>query len=482
MTKFVQFLSGSQFTVDSPVFAKAMEFVYIIKSHVSGLTQREIDDFRRAIQRCFQLSENDLELALAGDVENFKPSLEGLSSLDLAHHLEQDLWNLLPPNGYLRDYCEYTRMHEGPLAYHIFCALAGISAVVNNKVYYDMTYYKVYPALAIILLGHSGIKKSTSASVIVDMLQEWEYCETYSEKITPEAFQQAMAENPTGFIFASELSAMLGRQRYLEGFIPLLTRLLDHRTFPTETKSGGKIIIVNPAPTFVGCSTLDWFVKNTPEDTFGGGFIARHLLVHQQDSPRIDSSPGRDMDGNKIVNRELQTRKNSIQKTLGNLLSVSGEMSFTREAFHLYDNWYRQHKAIARGTELGLLQTYYQRKHDHAKRLAMCMHLAHHGTMNICSECWTLATELLTRVEYWIVPAFKDMFKTGSGLDADLVINTIKANNGVIDHSRLVRSVQYKMDAARLKVVLNSLKEGCLIEEKGGHGKLQHCYLLTENH
>jgi hypothetical protein len=478
-SKFIQFLSGSTFPMDSPVFAKAMEFIYIVREHPAEFTTREIEALRTSIQKCFQLSDDDLEIALAGSASDPPSSGSSLPS-SYSEHTENELWSLIPKTGYLRNYCEYTRMHEGPLAYHVFCALAGVSAVANNRVYYDMTYYKVYPALSIILLGPSGIKKSTSCYVIVDMLQEWEYCETYSEKITPEAFAEAMAVNPVGLIFASELSAMLGKQKYLEGFVPLLTRLLDHRTFPMETKSGGKLTIINPAPTFVGCSTPDWYIKNTPEDTFGGGFVARQLTVYQEDSPRIQSSPGRDTEGNRVIDPLSDVRRKSIQQTLGGILSVSGEMSFTHEAFKLYDSWYHRHKEYSKRSELGLMTTYYQRKHDHAKRVAMCLHLAEHTDMQICASCWTLAVELLDWTEKFLPLVYKDMFKSGSGQDADLVIKIIRSHNGVIDHSKLVRSVQYKMDASRLKQVLNSLKEGRLIEEK--ISKLQHCYMLLGDH
>ncbi len=472
LQKFINFLRGSQFPVSSPVFGKAMQFVYLLKQHPSEFSVKEIKDLRQAVQRSFQLSDQDLDLALSGisveELENSKPQFS------MAAETEDELWSLLPSKGFLHDYCMYTKNHEAPLAYHVFSALAGIGAVANNRVWYNMGYYKLYPAIGIILLGPSGLKKSTAADVMADMLQEWQYCNVYSEKFTPEYLLAEVASNPTGLLFARELSSVLGKQRYMEGIVPQLTRLMDHKTYVTGTKSGGRVVITDPAPSFIGCTTPDWFVSNTPADTFGGGFVARLIIVAQDDSPRVEPSPGRDASGHLIgIDPSL---KDKLQLYLGNVLNLSGEVQFTPQAYKCYDEWYRKSKPIWKNPEVPLLATYYQRKHDHVKRVAMCIHLADHQDLLLCHTCFETAVKIMDWIERFIAPVYREMFKTASGVDNELVLKSIRNAGGVISHSHLTRAVQYRMDASRLKVVLQGLKESQVIEER--HDKIQHVYLI----
>jgi hypothetical protein len=209
---------------------------------------------------------------------------------------------------------------------------------------------------------------------------------------------------------------------------------------------------------------------------FGGGFMARFITVYQDVSPRVEPSPGRDKDGNFVViKKELRTY---IQGVLGELVNIRGEMHFTQEAYHRYDSWYRESKPIWLNPEVPLLATYYQRKQDHVKCIAMCIHLVNHGTMSICLGCFNFAVSLLDWTEKFIAPAYKDMFKTSSGTDNDLVLKAIKVAGGVISHSNLVRAVQYRLDSARLRIILQNLTQSGQIEEKTD--KVQHSYLLIE--
>ena len=71
----------------------------------------------------------------------------------------------------------------------------------------------------------------------------------------------------------------------------------------------------------------------------------------------------------------------------------------------------------------------------------------------------------------------RKMFKTAQGAEQDYVRRAIAgAKGGVIDHSILVRKVQYRMNAQQLRAHVLSLKEGRIVEER--HDKLQHVYVL----
>src|SRR4029077_19429685 len=78
------------------------------------------------------------------------------------------------------------------------------------------------------------------------------------------------------------------------------------------------------------------------------------------------------------------------------------------------------HKRATRAAEHEILATYYQRKPDHAKRIAICLHLAEHANLTLCLSCFTRAVEILDWIERFIPALLRQMFKTSSGHSADL--------------------------------------------------------------
>jgi hypothetical protein len=68
--------------------------------------------------------------------------------------------------------------------------------------------------------------------------------------------------------------------------------------------------------------------------------------------------------------------------------------------------------------------------------------------------------------EQFLPILLKEMFRTAVGADQKYILNIIKQQGGLIEHSTLVRKVQYKMSAASLRQIILSLKEAKQVEEK----------------
>lgn len=392
-----------------------------------------------------------------------------IDQIALAEREECELRRLLPDTGYFADYTLYTDNSEAPLAYHVFCALAGLAATVNRRIFFDMGTFRVYPPLGVLILGPSGIKKTSAADITVSLVSEMALTNVYAEKLTPEALIEAMkGGNATGLVYSPEMTVLISRQRYMESIIPLLTRFMDS---PNVWKSGtimrGKTELTNVAITCLMCSTLDWFVKNTPETIFGGGFIARNIMILQEASSRIRALP-------KPSDERLRQK---IVVDLAEMHMLQGEMHLTKGAHHAHIEWYEDDKRH-RQVEHELLETYYQRKPVHLLRFAMCLHLATHRDMQICVECWERALSILDWTERYLPGLVGKMFKSPWGEDQDNVMRKIRSAGGYITHSDLVRRMQYRMSASQLRNVLSSLKEAMVIREV--RNAIEHAYALTE--
>lgn len=478
---------------DSPAFSTVvtwlklpLEMPYEFIAEIKSLTQVAFgiseEQLREAVLRAADLSPNQNippQVSTNGHVAPSPAVLEFVQTrftskkVDLTLQAKKDediLQALLPKEGFIHDYCEYTRNSEAPLAYHVFCAIAGIAATVNRRVFFDMGNFKLFLPFGILILGPSGIKKTSAADIIIGILNEMQLTPVYAEKLTPEALIDAMkGGNATGLVYAPEMTVLISRQRYMESIIPLLTRFMDS---PDIWKSGtimrGKSQLTDVAITCVMCSTLDWFIKNTPESIFGGGFIARNIMVLQEASARIIALP---------VPSDKGIRERLIIQ-LANMHAMQGQMSLSEDANRRHIDWYESDKR-GRVIEHELLETYYQRKPQHLLRVAMCLHLSEHQDFVVCETCWQRAQALLTWTEKFLPALASKMFKSAWGEEQDLVLSKIRSNGGQLSHSVLVRRMQYRMGAAQTRSIINSLKEAGVVKEI--RSTIEHTYILTES-
>lgn len=449
---FKKLLTDKQYDSESPILSSAVKW---LKNCPVKLEDSERDELVQLVCQQFKVSQHDIvKMMFETPTEHIQQHIEGVFD---AKQVEAELLDILPKTGYFAEYAQFTRNSEAPLSYHVFCSLLAVGATLNRRAWIDMGYFKLFPPLGVILLGPSGIKKTTSTDIVVGILQDLAVTKVYSEKLTPEALVEGMRDTAQGLVYAPELAVFLGKQKYNEGMIPLLTRFMDcPDAWTSETISRGAKPLINVAISVLMCSTPDWFVENTPQDTFGGGFIARMLLVMQADSPRVNALP--------------KPGSTSGRKTLAGYLASlhawDGQIRFPADVENTYVDWYAQHKQKSKNPEYDLLTTYYQRKPLHILRVAMIFHIVDHRTTMLCHECFERAVKLLEWNERFLPDLLREMFRTADGVDQSFILNTVKMAGGMIEHSTLLRKVQYKMNANKLRTIINSLKEAKQLEER----------------
>lgn len=216
--------------------------------------------------------------------------------------------DIVPESGWLHDYVEYTRNTEPPTVFHFFAGAAAIGAALARNVFFDMGAYQIFPNLCIVIVAPSGRCRKTSACNVAMGLYRSVGGHILADKVTPEALISAFQDrgSATGIIYAPELAVFLGRQKYNEGMVPLLTALFDcPKEWSSATIMRGESQLRNVALSFLVCSTMDWIQGAIPRDAFGGGFMSRLLFVVQNDTPRSFPHPP-PMD--KALEHKLKTR------------------------------------------------------------------------------------------------------------------------------------------------------------------------------
>lgn len=439
-----------------------------VKKFPTKLKGDEREDVRRLICEAFHLTQAELDASLVG--ENYVDLKPDYGAGKNARELESELNSLLPKHGFIQRYVEYTSHSEAPLAYHVFCALCAVGSVLNRRIWLNMGYYRLFPTLGIIILGPSGIKKTSAANIAIDLLQQLGVVKVYSEKLTPEALIEAMkGDNATGMVYAPEMTVFLNKQKYNEGLVQLITRFMDcPDVWESGTIGRGKSVLHNIAISSLMCSTLDWFIRSTPEDSFGGGFIARNLLVVQEASARCEPIP-RPGD---------PSERDRLVMELAYLHQIEGECQLDKVAHKAYIDWYSgDHQEEVKTPEHELLSTYYNRKPDHIKRIAICLHIVEHNNLHVCLDCFVRARALLEWTEQFLPSMLQQMFRSQIGAEQEQVLRVIR-NAGRITHSDLVRKMGYRMNAQSTKNIVNSLKEMKLLTEHVDN--LGHYYRASE--
>lgn len=468
----IKLCSGQHFVVGSAQFTAAAQVLKSLQTHQIGVDERAkllsvlCDCFdltsEQLLSRVYGLPSGDLSHSFSRyQLSNYNPK-EADEALDL----------LIPQSGYFRHYVDYTRNSESPLSYHFFSALVGVASTINRRVFLRWGLFNYYPATGVILIGPSGLRKTSASDVVVGVLQDLQLVDVYAEKITPEALIEALkGENATGLIYAPEMAVFINRKKYNEGLIELITRWMDcPDIWKSNTIMRSKAVLHNLGISSLLCSTPDWLIDNLPEGTFGGGFVARFLLNVQEASPRVVTRP-EPLD---------PSERERIKLELAYLHTFKGEMALSPEAWRVHEIWYKGHKNTSIFPEHELLGSYFQRKQGHVLRMAMCLHLATHydsdSPYEICVDCHNRAVDILTWNEQFLPNLFQQMFKTSVGVDQGEVLAAIKASGGAISHSALLRRLQHKFDSVRIKGICSSLREAGQIREE--NGLFGHMYVL----
>lgn len=370
------------------------------------------------------------------------------------------LETLLPRSGWFADYLNWTLQTEPPFAFHFFSAATVIGSTLSRRVFFDKGAYTVFPNLCTILVAPTGrCRKTTAANLAIGLLTQTGG-HLLADKTTPESMVDSLRGNANALIYAPELAVFLGKQKYQEGMVPLLTALLDSpKEWTVKTLGRGETTLTNVCLGALMCSTLDWLQSAVPNDVFGGGFMSRFIFIVQDYTDRVYALPP-------PLSKELRM---SLLKKLGMLRRLRGQALFTPEARDWYDAWYRARQR--QRPEGGYLAGYFERKPDHMLRLAMILEVCKDNfvvnddkTFFLDIDSVQQAEALLTWLEFGLPETFERATTSIFGDDCNRVINHLRSNHGCLDHSTLLRKNSSRISSEQFRRTIDTLKEAMIVE------------------
>lgn len=277
----------------------------------------------------------------------------------------------LPKDSWLNAWMSIWPLAEPPKSYILFSGMAMLGAALGRKVYFSLDVHRVFPLMNVLLIGPSGIGKSTALrdmalKALIYQIPEEDRPGIITGKATKEALHQELSMVPHSIILASELSNMFSKEKYNEGQISYVTDLLDLMPTSIRTKSGGLQVIQKPECCILGGSTKEWLQDALPSNSGEGGFLPRFFIVKEDHKFQRIADPKRHMSEKK--HKELLSERDRVGYEFLRLTRISdGVYDFEDyDASDAYSYWYQTYQP-----ESGSLAPFAARAGAHVLRLAL---------------------------------------------------------------------------------------------------------------
>lgn len=367
--------------------------------------------------------------------------------------------------GFLVDYLNYTQHQESPEEFHFWVGITLLSAVVGRNVWYDRKYFQIFPNLFTVLVAESGrMHKSTAINMGLDILHAAIPDHTFfAEKITPEALIGVLAKKSkdgkqaVATIKAPEFATFFGKSIHDPTILQILTDYYDnpnHRSY--ETKARGLEILKEISITMIAGSTPEWIRTSLPEDSVGGGFTSRLVMVYKTETER-PPCPFPEFDSDHDTMRSRDRCISDLQA----IAKVRGPFKITPTGVDYMRDWYIIHNQTE--PPIGL-RGFYSRKMDYIFKLGMLLAINYGNDLILDEPHLSEARRLITQQEKPMAEVLREINKTESGKLIQRVRDYIRANtinNG--NHAtgptraHVLKAFSHSVTSQELQIILQTL-------------------------
>lgn len=363
-------------------------------------------------------------------------------------------------DNWLLAYNQYTQGTESPPVFHMWVALGIISGAAQRKIYMDAGYYQVHSNLFIILVSPAGrSRKSTALRIGKNILQAIaEYGQdlhfsTQASSVAALVLQFSKINNKehqslTASI--SELGSMLGSKSV--EMTDFLTDIYDcNPDWDKQTVGRGLEKIEKPWFNLMAGTTPQWMGENLSKTAVEGGFVSRSIFVYEDTRLRVAIPE---------LTPEQLVLQRALVHDLAHIAALKGEFTFSPEARDFYIHWYEvdQDKAMSSGDYR--IAGYFERKHIHALKVAMCLSLSQNDSLVLQPRDLQVAISLLEEIEPGMYKAFSAVGKNIYSADHERIKNQIlaAAEKGM-SYKRILGANIHAVDREQIDRIISTLIE-----------------------
>lgn len=292
---------------------------------------------------------------------------------------------------FITSYIKSLPRSEVPTTFHRWCAIVGLGAWIGRDAWFEHMDFKLYPNIYAMLLGNSGVRKSTAIKQFNKILRLAGYTNFTAQKTSKEQFLIDLSEigvqnegNITDSIFGDSSSLDDSRvcnmfaapdefnelfANNIFEFVSMLGTLWDYDgVFENKVKNSKSVRIPNPCISLIGGNTPATLHSTFPTEVIGQGFFSRILFIHSEGKGEKIAFPSGMGDVVKANHVENLTKIRSI---------IRGGLTATTEALELLETIYHEWPGI----DDVRFASYATRRFTHLLKLVVIHTLADYKTV-----------------------------------------------------------------------------------------------------
>lgn len=316
-------------------------------------------------------------------------------------------------SNWFNSYMEYNQRTEACDAFHRWCGLFILSAVMERRVWFPWDKW-IFPNQYIFLVGEPGCGKGTALAPCRRLIDAAEL-KTFGNKVTPEGFIaeiQAASQTPPKVPceydaeYMCAISAVLGELNVLMRpggiYADLLRDITD--IYDSQDRWLYKPKLAEPAflhgvcVGILGCITPAALGELLPSQAIGGGLTSRCIMVYGDPVPYEGHDPRRTPEEVELFRKLIHDLK-EMKKLSG---PFQADESWTRA----YHEW-RLHMQAYPPPLSWKFDGYISRRRTHIIKLAMALSLARGDNMVLDADLLFQANAILEDTEALMGSAFK---------------------------------------------------------------------------
>lgn len=197
---------------------------------------------------------------------------------------------------------ESTKEYEAPRRFYYWSALSAVSAVLKDRVWFDMAgNYKLYPNIYVLLYAQSGARKGPPIALVEKVVKLVDNTRVINGRATIEAIIKELGtfrtrekkeplKDSCGFVVASELSSsIVANPSAMDIMTNLYDRIYNTDSWEYKLKVGESVKLTKPTITWLSGTNEALFKEFLPEKNIHGGLIGRMYMIAETKPNRLNS-------------------------------------------------------------------------------------------------------------------------------------------------------------------------------------------------